>query len=59
MWEAPEDAPCAYKGNEYLGYHDTRSFKIRVDSVLETVVACCFFSFVALEPQIGLDVELN
>lgn len=26
---------------------------------LETVVACCFFSFVALEPQIGLDVELN
>uniref|UniRef100_A0A9L0RUY9 Chitinase 3 like 2 n=1 Tax=Equus caballus TaxID=9796 RepID=A0A9L0RUY9_HORSE len=32
VWEAPEDAPCAYKGNEYLGYHDTRSFKIRVDS---------------------------
>ncbi|KAF5911010.1 hypothetical protein HPG69_000975 [Diceros bicornis minor] len=29
VWEAPEDVPYAYKGNEWLGYDDTRSFKIK------------------------------
>ncbi|ELK05897.1 Acidic mammalian chitinase [Pteropus alecto] len=28
-WEASEDVPYAYRGNEGLGYDDTRSFKIK------------------------------
>ncbi|XP_003784078.1 acidic mammalian chitinase isoform X1 [Otolemur garnettii] len=31
VWEAPEDVPYAYKGNEWLGYDNTKSFKIKAD----------------------------
>lgn len=56
MWEASEEVPYAYKGNEWLGYDNTRSFKVKVDCVLWTVVARDFVPILALEPQVGLDV---
>ncbi|KAF6292640.1 chitinase acidic [Rhinolophus ferrumequinum] len=31
VWEASEEAPYAYKGNEWLGYDNTRSFKVKAD----------------------------
>ncbi|XP_006865985.1 PREDICTED: acidic mammalian chitinase-like [Chrysochloris asiatica] len=31
VWEASEDVPYAYKGNEWLGYDNTKSFKIKAD----------------------------
>uniref|UniRef100_A0A671EV30 GH18 domain-containing protein n=1 Tax=Rhinolophus ferrumequinum TaxID=59479 RepID=A0A671EV30_RHIFE len=40
VWEASEEAPYAYKGNEWLGYDNTRSFKVKVDCVLWTVPWC-------------------
>lgn len=52
MWEAAQEVPYAYKGNEWLGYDDTKSFKIKVDWVPWTAVACLLPS-VALEPQVG------
>lgn len=42
MWEAAQDVPYAYKGSEWLGYDNTKSFKIKVDCVLWAVVACEF-----------------
>ncbi|XP_014390101.1 PREDICTED: acidic mammalian chitinase isoform X2 [Myotis brandtii] len=31
VWEAAQDVPYAYKGNEWLGYDNTKSFKIKAD----------------------------
>uniref|UniRef100_A0A2K5I390 Acidic mammalian chitinase n=1 Tax=Colobus angolensis palliatus TaxID=336983 RepID=A0A2K5I390_COLAP len=31
VWEAHEDVPYAYKGNEWLGYDNTKSFQIKAD----------------------------
>ncbi|XP_011856094.1 PREDICTED: acidic mammalian chitinase-like [Mandrillus leucophaeus] len=31
VWEANEDVPYAYKGNEWLGYDNTKSFQIKAD----------------------------
>ncbi|KAF6074198.1 chitinase acidic [Phyllostomus discolor] len=31
VWEASQDVPYAYKGNEWLGYDNTKSFKIKAD----------------------------
>ncbi|XP_012355826.1 acidic mammalian chitinase-like isoform X2 [Nomascus leucogenys] len=31
VWEALEDVPYAYKGNEWLGYDNTKSFQIKAD----------------------------
>ncbi|CAK6439200.1 unnamed protein product [Pipistrellus nathusii] len=31
VWEAAQEVPYAYKGNEWLGYDDTKSFKIKAD----------------------------
>lgn len=31
VWEAAQDVPYAYKGNEWLGYDNTKSFQIKVE----------------------------
>ncbi|KAM5294631.1 acidic mammalian chitinase-like [Glossophaga mutica] len=31
VWEAAEDVPYAYKGNEWLGYDNTKSFQVKAD----------------------------
>ncbi|XP_004620151.2 acidic mammalian chitinase [Sorex araneus] len=31
VWEASEEVPYAYKGNEWLGYDNTKSFKAKAD----------------------------
>ncbi|NXG60977.1 CHIA chitinase, partial [Hemiprocne comata] len=30
-WDAPQDVPYAYKGNEWVGYDNIKSFNIKVD----------------------------
>ncbi|KFP71984.1 Acidic mammalian chitinase, partial [Acanthisitta chloris] len=30
-WDAPEDVPYAYKGNEWIGYDNMKSFSLKVD----------------------------
>ncbi|XP_062997917.1 acidic mammalian chitinase [Elgaria multicarinata webbii] len=30
-WDAPQDVPYAYKGNEWLGYDNIKSFKIKAE----------------------------
>ncbi|NWS61791.1 CHIA chitinase, partial [Chunga burmeisteri] len=30
-WDAPQDVPYAYKGNEWVGYDNIKSFSIKVD----------------------------
>ncbi|KAK2106825.1 hypothetical protein P7K49_016339 [Saguinus oedipus] len=56
VWEAPEDVPFAYKGNEWLGYDNTKSFQIKVDCVPWAVVACEQVPIIALKPQLSLGV---
>ncbi|KFZ63651.1 Acidic mammalian chitinase, partial [Antrostomus carolinensis] len=31
VWDAPQDVPYAYKGNEWVGYDNIKSFNIKVD----------------------------
>lgn len=31
-WDAPQDVPYAYKGNEWVGYDNVKSFNIKVRS---------------------------
>ncbi|XP_015280380.1 PREDICTED: acidic mammalian chitinase-like [Gekko japonicus] len=33
VWDAPQDVPYAYKGNEWLGYDNIKSFNIKADWV--------------------------
>lgn len=40
-WDAPQDVPYAYKGNEWVGYDNEESFKIKVRS---NPPMCCRFS---------------
>ncbi|KAM7053744.1 acidic mammalian chitinase [Molossus nigricans] len=35
VWEAAQDVPYAYKGNEWLGYDNTKSFKIKADWLMK------------------------
>lgn len=30
VWDAPQDVPYAYKGNEWVGYDNIKSFNIKV-----------------------------
>lgn len=60
MWEASEEVPYAYKGNEWLGYDNTRSFKVKVDCVLWTVVARDFVPIYSpWSPKLTLMSELH
>ena len=30
VWDAPQEVPYAYQGNEWVGYDNVRSFKLKV-----------------------------
>ncbi|CAM4664188.1 unnamed protein product [Lepidochelys olivacea] len=51
VWNAPQDVPYAYKGNQWIGYDNPKSFAIKIN--LLSVISLCSGAKWLLENNFG------